>query len=149
MPECTNQDLRNAREAQNIPRWKLGSLIGVSESTIERWERGEVLPSPDDVDRIGEAVGDPTLWHRWMLSNVESYRKRYSETRNLSLPVAIMSVGHRMEDIKALQYMVERDAVDGQIDDAKTRDEYERAIKNLIAQCTDVLNQLHGRQKGG
>lgn len=147
MPECTNQDLRKAREArEDMPRWKLGSLIGVSESTIERWERGEVLPTPDDVDRIGEAVGDPTLWHRWMLSNVESYRRRYSETRNLSLPVAIMSVGHLVDDMRALQDEAERDAIDGKIDDPKTRIGYEQTLKSMIARCTDVLNQLG---KGG
>lgn len=142
MSECTNIDLRKARDAKNLTRWQLGNMIGVSESTIERWERGEVQPSPDDVDRIGEAVGDPTLWHRWMISNVDSYRKRYSKTRNLALPVAIMSVGHMVDDMQAIQEAAERDAVDGILHDARTRTEYVQKLNDLISRCTDALQQI-------
>ena len=45
MAEYTEKDLRKAREARNLSRWKLGELIGVSESTVERWETGETLPN--------------------------------------------------------------------------------------------------------
>jgi transcriptional regulator with XRE-family HTH domain len=53
-------------------RWKLSELLGVSESTLARWESGEIRPDPDDVDRLAAAVGDLTLWHRWMLSTYDS-----------------------------------------------------------------------------
>ena len=44
MAEFTHKELKLARETQSIPRWKMGMEIGVSESTIERWESGETLP---------------------------------------------------------------------------------------------------------
>ena len=74
MAEFTEKDLRKARESKGLPRWKLGEKIGVSESTIERWESGETVPTPEDIDNIGEALGEPTLWHKWMLSHYDSYR---------------------------------------------------------------------------
>ncbi len=80
MPECTYIDLENARLRLKIPRWKLAGSLGVSESTIARWENGEIRPDPDDVDRFATAVGDPTLWHRWMISTYDSYRRRYVDT---------------------------------------------------------------------
>ena len=58
MAEFTEKDLRKARESKGLPRWKLGEKIGVSESTIERWESGETVPTPEDIDNIGEALGD-------------------------------------------------------------------------------------------
>ena len=49
MAECTGLDLRKARDAQKMPRWQLGQMIGVSEDTIRRWEMDEIRPEPDDV----------------------------------------------------------------------------------------------------
>ena len=61
MAECTNIELRKAREAKALTRWQLGNLLGVSESTIERWERGEVVPAPDVADLVGVSPGRERL----------------------------------------------------------------------------------------
>ena len=41
MAEFTHNDLRSAREARKIQRWRLANELGVSEDTVRRWEIGE------------------------------------------------------------------------------------------------------------
>ena len=142
MAECTHLDLRKAREARDWPRWKLAQEVGVSEDTVERWETGKSMPTPDDVDRIGEAVGDPQLWHRWMLSNVDSYRKRYIDATDLSLPVALQRLSLEIQDVQEMYNAVARDALDGKIDNQQLRKEYQKQLRELTAAVTDALNKL-------
>ena len=150
MSECTNTDLENTRLRQKIPRWKLAWMLGVSESTIARWESGEIRPDPDDVDRFATAVSDPTLWHRWMLSTYDSYRRRYVNCVDQSLSTSISRSKYEMEDVIALQGRAERDALDGKIDDPKLKAEYGKEIKEAIAALTDTLQLLepeHGLER--
>ena len=142
MPECTNIDLENARSRRKIPRWKLATILGVSESTIARWENGEVQPEPDDVDRFASAVGDVMLWHRWMLSSYESYRRRYIDAVDQSLPVSIARSRYEMEDVMRLHDRVERDALDGAINDNGLKTLYAKEIKEAIAALSDTLQRL-------
>jgi len=145
LPECTNIDLENARVRRKLPRWKLAGLLGVSESTLARWENGEIRPDPDDVDRFATAVGDPTLWHRWMISTYDSYRKRYVNAMDQSLPVSIARSKYEMADVMALQERVERDALDGTIDDPKLKASYTKEIREAVAALTDTLQRLEVR----
>lgn len=147
MPECTNIDLENARMRRKLPRWKLARLLGVSESTIARWENGEILPEPDDVDRFATAVGDLTLWHRWMLSTYDSYRRRYVDTVEQSLPVSIARSKYEMADVMALQEEVERDALDGVIDDPKLKATYAKEIREAVAALSDTLQRLESNER--
>lgn len=142
MAECTNLDLRKAREARKMPRWQLAQQLGVSADTIERWERGEVKPEPDDVDRMGEALQAPDLWHQWMLSNCESYRKRYLGVETLALPVSVMRLRHAMEDALAMMNPVERDVIDGRLDDRRLKENFSQALKLLIAALTDTAQKI-------
>ena len=142
MAECTHLDLRKAREARGWPRWKLAKETGVSEDTVERWETGKSLPAPDDVDRIGDAVGDSTLWHRWMLSNCDSYRKRYIDATDLSLPVALQRMNFEMQDVQRLYEAVARDALDGRVDNQQLREKALHEIKELVAAATDAMSKL-------
>lgn len=146
MAECTNIELRKAREAKALTRWQLGNMLGVSESTIERWERGEVMPSPDDIDRLGDSVGDPQLWHDWMLSNCESYRKRYrcDEAKDtVNTPMRVMRTRYAMEDLQGLQAQTERDAMDnGYVDDPALRKAYSDKLKAAIAVLAAALQDV-------
>jgi transcriptional regulator with XRE-family HTH domain len=143
LAEFTNQDLKLAREALKMPRWKLATDVNVSESTSERWETGETQPHPDEVDRIAAALGDPTIWHRWMLSNYDSYRKRYINGNNgLELPVALMNVRHELSDVLKLQDHIERDSVDGRIDDQSLKAAYTKEVKEALAALANSLQRL-------
>lgn len=44
--------LNKLRNSKDLSRNGMGDLLGVSESTIKRWERGEAVPSMTDVIRI-------------------------------------------------------------------------------------------------
>ena len=147
MSECTNIDLENARLRQKIPRWKMAGILGVSESTIARWENGEMQPEPDDVDRFAYAVMDQTLWHRWMLSHYDSYRRRYIGADNYSLPIMAMKLRHEMDDVRSLQDALERDSIDGFVDDKQLLEQSVNELKQLIQAGADLLQRLTMQQK--
>lgn len=142
MSEYTEKDMRKARDAKGLPRWKLGEMVGVSESTVERWESGETVPTPEDVDRIGEALGEPTMWHKWMLSHYDSYRRRYIGCTDLALPVSVMRNRYMMEDVARIQGQVERDVMDGKLDDEALATQYTESLKKLIASLSDTLARI-------
>lgn len=147
MAEYTEKDLRKAREARNLSRWKLGELLGVSESTVERWETGETRPTPEDVDRLGEALSDPLMWHKWMLSNCESYRKRYIGCEDLALLGSVVRNRYALNGVTEMQEAIERDVMDGHLDDKALGDRYAQAIRAAIAALGDTLARIGGPAK--
>ncbi|MEA5145641.1 MAG: helix-turn-helix transcriptional regulator [Candidatus Limiplasma sp.] len=147
MSEFTNLDLRKAREAQKMPRWKLAAAVNVSESTLERWESGETMPHPDEVDRIADALGEPLIWHRWMLSTYDSYRRRYISSDDYSLPVMAMKLRHEMDDVRALQDALERDAIDGHVDDEPLLDRAITELQQMIQAGSELLQRLTRQRK--
>ncbi len=149
MSEFTNTELKKARESLKMPRWKLAAAVNVSESTLERWENGETLPHPDEVDRIADALGDPMIWHRWMLSNYDSYRRRYIGSDDYTLPVMAMKLRHEMDDVRALQDALERDALDGRVDDQQLLGRAVAELKQMIQAGTELLQRLTMQLKEG
>ena len=147
MSEFTNLDLKKAREAQKIPRWKLAAAVNVSESTLERWESGETMPHPDEVDRIADALGEPLIWHRWMLSTYDSYRRRYISSEDYSLPVMAMKLRHEMDDVRALQDALERDAIDGYVDDEPLLNRAITELQQMIQAGSELLQRLTKQRK--
>lgn len=144
MAEFTIIDLRKAREARKMTRWQLGNAIGVSDDTIARWEdpRNPAMPSYEDIDRIGEVLEHETMWYLWMLTYCDSYRKRYIDVPDYSLPISINRVRHVITDIMQLQDQVERDAMDGKIDDRQLSGMYEELLKMLVASASQVREKL-------
>lgn len=130
--------LREARDARAMTREQLGSRVGVSHDTIRRWETAESQPAPDDVDRMGDVLGDASLWHRWMLESVPSYAKRYEGAETLAMPVSIVRVRHALADVLKYQDAMERDALDGKLDDHSTQTAYSECLKAAIAKLSDA-----------
>ena len=147
MSEFTNLDLRKAREAQKMPRWKLAAAGNVSESTLERWESGETMPHPDEVDRIADALGESMIWHRWMISTYDSYRRRYISADDYSLPVMAMKLRHEMDDVRALQDALERDAIDGHMDDEPLLNRSITELQEMIQAGSELLQRLIRQRK--
>lgn len=147
MAEYTEKDLRKARDARNLSRRKLGELIGASESTVERWEKGESKPTPEDIDRLGEALSDPLMWHKWMLSNYESYRKRYIGCDDLALLGSVVRNRYTLNGVVEIQEAIERDVMDGRLDDKALGDRYAQAIRAAIAALGDTLARIGGTTK--
>ena len=143
MAECTGKDLQISRTRTKLTQWVVGNECGVSDSTIGRWERDEELPEPDDVDRFASAVGDPALWHRWMLSHYDSYRRRYiNGSCDNTLPTLIARLRYETDDVLNLQASAHRDSLDGKIDDPMLKEQYTKEVKEMIAAATDVLQEL-------
>ena len=146
MAEYTKTDLRRARDAQGMPRWQLANALGVSDDTIKRWEdeRDKSMPTPEDVDKIGEVLGDPTIWHRWMLTWHDSYRKRYSYMENLALPVSAMRNRHELQDVLRIQDEFERAVMSGGTPNTDIVKQYIKEASEAVAALTDTLQQLPG-----
>lgn len=142
MAECTNVDLKNARNAAKLPRWQAAQRLGVSEETVRRWESGETRPEPDDVWAMEKAYNADGLWHRWMRSTYDSYRDNWPETVNHTLPLAVVDVRHQMNDVMALQDTIERDAMDGKIDNTAAAREWLKEAKELQAALAEAVAKL-------
>ncbi len=142
MAGCKGLDLRKAREARKMPRWMLGQKIGVSEDTIRRWEADEIVPEPDDVGALEEALEVKNLWHRWMLSHYDSYRDRFTAAPEFGLASAVVRARYEMADVMALQDRVERDALDGRMDDGQLKAGYVQQLKEAQAAIIQALEEL-------
>ena len=94
------------------------------------------------VDRIAKIIGDPTLWHRWMLARYESYRNRHIESRQFGLVACVMRVRHKVLALVNLQDRVECDAIDGWIDDPMLRETFVREAGEAIESLRQVIELL-------
>lgn len=129
-----------------MTQWQAAQAVGVSESTIARWESGEASPDPEDVDALEGIYKATGLWHRWMRSHYDSYRKRYpEEAANRDLSLAIVNIRHQMEDVRELQDAAERDAMDGRIDNPQTAARYTKELRELQASVSEALEKMEGR----
>ena len=79
MADVTPKELATAREAAGLYQYQVASLLGVSEYTVGRWERGEVVPTPDEVDKLERLYKAPGLWYGHMRYQYKSFRDRYPE----------------------------------------------------------------------
>jgi hypothetical protein len=135
-------ELKKARIAAKLP------VFAIAQVLHQRADRGaleeaEVEPSPDDVDRYAEAVGDPQLWDRWMRMSFDSYGKRFPDAgMNRELTLAIVGSGHEMEDVLALQGRVERAAMNGTLDDPRLKEEYRKEVLEAFTALKNVLERL-------
>ena len=115
----------------------------MSESEIGRWERGESLPAPDDVDRYALACRDTTLWHRWMRSHYDSYRRMFGKAVTVSgLSASLAQLRYEMNDVADLFAIAERDGIDGKIDDPLLLQNLIVQLQEMQAAATDTLQKL-------
>ena len=56
MSNLFSKNLKYLRERKHISKSKLGELVGVNQSTIGRWENGEITPSIDNVEEVAKAL---------------------------------------------------------------------------------------------
>lgn len=142
MPEIVGKDLRAARKAANIRCWQVAQEMNVSESVIARWETDEVWPDPDQVYQLEKLYNAPGLWHGWMRSHYESYREMYPEAPNYQAPMAVMNVRHQLSDVIALQDAVERDVMDGTLDDPVLKAKYLKELDEAQAAIVKAKEQI-------
>ena len=74
--------IRNARKRAALTQAELAERLGKSQSEIGRWERGEVLPSFETLERIVAACGLELAAHTYNAD--DSYEAHISDMLRLS-----------------------------------------------------------------
>lgn len=137
MTRCDEKDLRKAREAAGMSQLEAGEKLGVSDGTIKRWENCEKgqKPSIEDVGRMEAVYNAPGLWYRWMWWNHDSFRDHLPELPDIQpgMLSPVIGIRYEMEDVQQLQNAVERDRLDGRIDDHRAHASYGKETTDLLA----------------
>ena len=148
MADVTPKDLATAREAAGLYQYQVASLLGVSEYTVGRWERGEVVPTPDEVDKLERLYKAPGLWYGHMRYQYKSFRDRYPEEESgAALAMSMVLAMYQMADVARQQDEVIRDVLDGRIDNPQGFAAYTETAKRLHAALGTMLAQAE--MKGG
>lgn len=148
MEEFTHLDLQKAWKSHGFTQWQIAQELGVSEDTVKSWVRTDperrITPHPDDVSRIEQVLhaGAEMIWYRWMYSNVESFRDHMPEPKMNPLMESIVSAHYELADVQALRERLERDAIDGRIDDPQLRTQATKEIDEAQAALTRLRAQI-------
>jgi len=75
MPVQFNTSLRRYRRERKLHQADLARLTGIERSLLSRMENGQVLPAPDELDRLCAALGvrPQHLYMRDVLEIIERY----------------------------------------------------------------------------
>lgn len=145
MAELAHIILKKARESHvpKMQQWRLAQLVGVSEDTVKRWERGDADPDPDDVDRIEEALEEAGLWNRWMIAQYDSYRERYADMPQVEhIAADMIRMKKELQHVLQLIDPLEDDAIDGTWDDVALCKKAHKELPEAIAAMRQVLDKM-------
>ena len=129
--ETAQQILKAARVKASLTQLQVASMLSVSVDQVKRMEYGTWIPEMSDVDLLEEQLHEPGLFRRWARAQFPEISKYFgaSDGRDYGLLGAIVNTKHQMNDVLALHERVERDALDGRIDDPILREKYERELQ--------------------
>lgn len=147
MERFGKRDLLFARNSAGLSRAQAAPDLGISEGTLRDWEdlKVKTIPGPDDVWAMEKLYGAKGLWFRWCQSHYDSFRENFpGEMNDFGIAMALVNVRHQMADIQALQDAIERDSMDGRIDDQAAKNRYCREIDDLIAALAKAKSVLEG-----
>lgn len=138
--DVTHKELRAARKAAELHQFQVAALLHVSEDTVSRWERGEQIPTPDQVDELEKVYKAPGLWYGWMRWRYKSFRDRYPDNNeNAALALSMVNTGCKIGDVARLQDAVIRDALDGKIDNPRGFADYIKQAKDAHAALGEMI----------
>lgn len=151
MPEYSKVWLRTARDAAGFTRMQATNMLGVSESTIKRWEdpAKDDMPRTLDVSRMEDAYGAVGLWWRWCHVHDEAFRDRMPVLPELDFKGAMMALFAEMEDIKAMQAELFKDAADGKITDMELLRKACKEVGDVVAHSYLLFCHLRKLKWGG
>lgn len=129
--DTAQQILKAARVKASLTQLQVASMLSVSVDQVKRMEYGTWIPEMSDVDLLEEQLHEPGLFRRWARAQFPEISKYFgaSDGRDYGLLGAIVNTKHQMNDVLALHERVERDALDGRIDDPILREKYERELQ--------------------
>lgn len=138
--DVTHKELRAARKAAELHQFQVAALLHVSEDTVSRWERGEQIPTPDQVDELEKVYKSPGLWYGWMRWRYKSFHDRYPDNdENAALAMSMVNTGYKIGDVTRLQDAVIRDALDGKIDNPRGFADYIKQAKEAHAALGEMI----------
>lgn len=131
MESTAQQILKAARVKAGLTQLQVAAMLSVSVDQVKRMEYGTWVPEMSDVDLLEERLHEPGLFRRWARAQFPEISKHFgaSDGRDYGLLGAIVNTKHQMNDVLALHERVERDALDGRIDDPILREKYERELQ--------------------
>lgn len=136
--------LKSVRIAHHMTQQQMANLLSVSVEQYKRFEYGQVIPEMSDVDRIEETLGEAGLFRRWARAQYPEIVKHFGveDAPDVGLLGSIVQAKHEMRDVLAMQERMERDALDGRIDDAALLAQYRRELTEARAAIDASLRQV-------
>lgn len=121
--------------------------MGVSEDTLKRWEDPDpnvkTFPTSPDVSRMESVYHASGLWYAWMHSNDEGFRDHFPAIQtDYQLAMAFVNIRHQLADVMKLQDAMERDAMDGRIDDHEQKGKYLKELDDVQAAIAELKNKI-------
>ena len=136
--------LRAARKAAGMSQTQVYMATRISESNLQRWEAGDSKPNLEDLYKLELLYHSPGLWSRSLRATSTAYAAHHPAAPEISGKLAkVISAGHEAEDMRGMQGKVERDLVDGQIDDRAAWRAYMREVREVHA-ITGALMEVDG-----
>lgn len=144
MSEKAGSLLKNARKSAEMTRQQVYQVTGISESVLERWERGETVPDLEGLDKLELLYRSPGLWQECLMLYYSSFRRHFPQMVKLDTLPALVNNRHQLQDVLDLNEKMERDAMDGRIDDAAAKAQYIKECQEARAALTETITRLEG-----
>lgn len=144
MSEKAGALLKNARKMAGMTRPQVYQVTAISESVLDRWERGETVPDLESLDKLELLYRAQGLWQECLMIYYPSFRRHYPEIVKLDTLPALVNNRHQLQDVLALNDAMERDAMDGKIDDEAVKARYIKECQEARAALTEAITRLEG-----
>lgn len=142
MSEKAGALLKNARKMAGMTRPQVYQVTAISESVLDRWERGETVPDLESLDKLELLYRRPGLWQECLMLYYPSFRRHFPQMIVLETLPALVNTRHQLQDVLALSDSMERDAMDGRIDNAAVKAKYIRECQEARAALTEAITRL-------
>lgn len=135
MPNKAGQMLRDARKAAGLSQTQVYLATRISESNLARWEGGESKPNLEDLYTLEMLYHSPGLWSKYLLETSPAYAAHHPAVpQDFGLLARVVGIGKGLEDVKQLQDAVERDLLDGVVDDQRGWEAYMQTVQAINTQ---------------
>lgn len=142
MSEKAGALLKNARKMAGMTRPQVYQVTAISESVLDRWERGETVPDLESLDKLELLYRRPGLWQECLMIYYPSFRRHFPQMIVLETLPALVNTRHQLQDVLALSDTMERDAMDGRIDNAALKAKYISECQEARASLTEAITRL-------
>lgn len=145
MADTAQAILKTARQSHHLTQLQVASMLSVSVDQIKRMEYGTWIPEMSDIDLLEEQLPEPGLFRRWARAQFPEITKYFgaSDDHDYGLLGSIINTKHQITDVLDLQEKVERDALDGRIDDPILRERYEKELQEARQAIDASLQKIN------